>query len=252
MTPNKQKLIERLLSGSDDLFSGFVIAGLEESLEIICDWIKLTLSMDKIPEHLMDDLIGLRADGEATIRILKYYGAGSYPVASDLMAQAHMRIQAWECYLRATKQQDMSQEDDTDAQVIPALKEAQERTKGMLTEADADREMSKHFVEMVDRIEELEAKNKRLSLEVHHANDVADAAIEGVKDAEAKLQNQTQLIEQLFALLDIKEQKDDGRYFHPNIIRSSRALDAEKLEEILVGLRSSVTEYNKSKEKCGD
>jgi hypothetical protein len=47
-------------------------------------------------------------------------------------------------------------EDDADAQFIPALKEAQERTKGLLTEADADREMSKHFVEMADRIEGLE------------------------------------------------------------------------------------------------
>jgi len=163
MTPNKQKLLERLLSGSDDLFTSFVIAGLEESLEIICDWMKLHLSMDKIPDHLMDNLIELRADGEATIRILKYYGAGSYPVASDLMAQAHIRIQAWECYLHATEQRDMSQEDDTDAQPNPALKEAQERTKGMLTEVfEADREMSKHFVEMADRIEELEATLRKL------------------------------------------------------------------------------------------
>ena len=103
-------------------------------------------------------------------------------------------------------------EDDTDAQFIPALKEAQERTKGMLIEADASREMSKHFVEMADRIEELEVK----------------------------LNDQTQLIEQFFALMDIKEQKDDGRYFYPNIIRSSRALDAEKLEEILVKLRGYI------------
>lgn len=156
MTPNKQKLLERLLSGSDDLFTSFVIAGLEESLEIICDWMKLHLSMDKIPDHLMDNLIDLRADGEATIRILRYYGAGDYPVAVDLMAKAHVRIHAWECYLRATEQPDMSQEDDTDVQPIPALKDAQERTKGMLTEDDA--EMSKHFVEMADRIEELEDK----------------------------------------------------------------------------------------------
>jgi hypothetical protein len=104
-------------------------------------------------------------------------------------------------------------EDDTDAQVIPALKEAQERTKGMLTEVfEDDKEMSKHFVEMADKIKELEAK----------------------------LQDQTRLIEQFFALLDIKEQKDDGRYFHPNIIRSSRALDAEKLEEILGKLRGYI------------
>lgn len=156
MTPNKQKLIERLINGGDDLFTSFVIAGLEENLEIIYDEVKKILSMDRIPDHRMDDLIALRADGEATILILQYYGAGEYTVAAELMAKAHIRIRAWECYLRATEQPDMSQEDDTEAQPNPALKAAQERTKGMLTEADA--EMSKHFVEMADRIEELEAK----------------------------------------------------------------------------------------------
>jgi hypothetical protein len=60
------------------------------------------------------------------------------------------------------------------------------------------------------------------------------------------LQHQTTLIEQLFALLEIKEQKDDGRYFHPNIIRSSRALDAEKLETILAELKRTVTANSKS------
>lgn len=143
MTPNKQKLIERLLHGSDDLFTAFVIAGLEENLEIICDEVKNILSMAcqktygyRIPDYRMTDLIELRADGLATIRILKYYGAGDYPVAAELMAKAHMRILGLECSLRATGQANVSQEDDTEAQPIPALKEAQERTKGLLTEAD--------------------------------------------------------------------------------------------------------------------
>jgi hypothetical protein len=135
MTPIKQKLIERLLNGGDDLFTSFVIAGLEENLEIICDEVQGILSMDRILGHRMADLIDLRADGEATIRILKYYGAGDYPVAAELMAKA-VGIQEWECSLRATEQPDMSQEDDTEAQPIPALKAAQERTKGLLTEAD--------------------------------------------------------------------------------------------------------------------
>ena len=134
MTPNKQKLIERLINGGDDLFTSFVIAGLEENLEIIYGEVKKILSMDRIPDHRMDDLIALRADGEATILILQYYGAGEYPVAAELMAKAHIRIRAWECYLRATEQTDMSQEDDTDVQPIPALKDAHEITETALAE----------------------------------------------------------------------------------------------------------------------
>jgi hypothetical protein len=44
-------------------------------------------------------------------------------------------------------------------------------------------------------------------------------------------------IRELFALLDITEQTDDGRTFHPNTIRSCRALDAEKLEQVLSKLK---------------
>jgi hypothetical protein len=59
-----------------------------------------------------------------------------------------------------------------------------------------------------------------------------------IEELEAKLHDQTHLIEQLFALLDITEQTDDGRTFHPNTIRSCRALDAEKLEQVLSKLKS--------------
>jgi hypothetical protein len=89
--------------------------------------------------------------------------------------------------IHVQKELEKLKEDDTDAQVNLALKEAQERTKGMLTEGDTDREMSKHFVEMADKIEELEAENKKLRLEVYHANDVADVSIDKAKDLEAKL-----------------------------------------------------------------
>jgi len=89
-----------------------------------------------------------------------------------------------------------------------------------------------------DRIEELQTQIE----ELHHAVTAAHfkGYMDGKQAAEAKLNDQTRLIEQFFALLDIKEQKDDGRYFYPNIIRSSRALDAEKLEEILVKLRGYI------------
>jgi hypothetical protein len=47
-------------------------------------------------------------------------------------------------------------------------------------------------------------------------------------------------IRELFALLDITEQTDDGHTFHPNTIRSSRALDAEKLDQVLCKLKKWV------------
>ena len=71
-----------------------------------------------------------------------------------------------------------------------------------------------------------------------------------IEELEANLKHQANLIEQLFALLEIKEQKDDGRYFHPNIIRSSRALDAEKLETIMAELKRTVTANSKSSRCC--
>jgi hypothetical protein len=48
------------------------------------------------------------------------------------------------------------------------------------------------------------------------------------------------LLKEFFALLDITEQTDDGKYFKPNKIYSSRALDAEKLNKVLSKLKSIV------------
>lgn len=59
-----------------------------------------------------------------------------------------------------------------------------------------------------------------------------------IKELEDKLQNQTSLIEQFFALLDITEQTDEGRYFRPNVIKSSRAMDAEKMNQVLKELKN--------------
>jgi hypothetical protein len=61
-----------------------------------------------------------------------------------------------------------------------------------------------------------------------------------ITDLEAQwtlLQDQTYLIEQLFALLDKTEETDDGTVFHPNQLRSCRASDTEKLNKILAELR---------------
>ena len=44
-------------------------------------------------------------------------------------------------------------------------------------------------------------------------------------------------IKQLFTLLDITEETDDGRKFRPNRIYSSRVMDVEKLEQVLSKLK---------------
>lgn len=51
------------------------------------------------------------------------------------------------------------------------------------------------------------------------------------------------LVKELFRLLDITEETDEGRVFHPNRISSCRALDAEKLEKVLAGLKSTLEDW---------
>jgi hypothetical protein len=83
-----------------------------------------------------------------------------------------------------------------------------------------------------DRIEELEAK--------------LQAVVDDKVDVVVELTKLKTHLEDFFALLEITEQKEDGRYFHPTTIRSSRALDAEKLETILAELKRSITANDKS------
>jgi len=54
----------------------------------------------------------------------------------------------------------------------------------------------------------------------------------------SKAQAYDVLVRELFRLLDIKEETDDGRVFRPNRISSCRALDAEKLEQVLKELKN--------------
>jgi hypothetical protein len=51
------------------------------------------------------------------------------------------------------------------------------------------------------------------------------------------------LVRELFRLLDITEQTDEGRVFHPNRISSCRALDAEKLEQVLKELKNTLEDW---------
>lgn len=51
------------------------------------------------------------------------------------------------------------------------------------------------------------------------------------------------LVKELFRLLDITEETDEGRVFHPNRISSCRALDAEKLDKVLTALKHTLEDF---------
>ena len=83
-----------------------------------------------------------------------------------------------------------------------------------------------------------------LTLRHQHALHKIDVLEDEIDVLKAKLQNQTHLIEQLFALLDKTEETDDGTVFHPNQLRSCRASDTEKLNKVLTELRSPMKGQN--------
>jgi DNA-binding SARP family transcriptional activator len=78
MTKAKEKLVARLLEGSDDLFTEFVIVGLEDSLDTICNEIKRLLKIKNLNDQQWQDLIELTYDGQATVRVLRYYTVYEY------------------------------------------------------------------------------------------------------------------------------------------------------------------------------
>lgn len=55
---------------------------------------------------------------------------------------------------------------------------------------------------------------------------------------QSKAQAYDVLVRELFRLLDITEETDEGRVFRPNRISSCRAMDAEKLNQVLKELRN--------------
>ena len=59
----------------------------------------------------------------------------------------------------------------------------------------------------------------------------------------SKAQAYDVLVKALFELLDKIEETDEGRVFHPNRISSCRALDAEKLNQVLVELKRTLEDW---------
>ena len=88
MTTAKEKLVKRLLEGNDDIFTEFVIVGLEDSLETICAEVERLINIKDLSDLQHTDLNELYHDGKATIRVLKFYTTGYYNEESQLMNKA--------------------------------------------------------------------------------------------------------------------------------------------------------------------
>ena len=88
MTSAKEKLVARLLEGSDDIFTEFVVVGLEDSLETIYNEVERLLSIKNLSDVQHTDLNELYHDGKATIRVLKYYTTNYYTEQTQLMNKA--------------------------------------------------------------------------------------------------------------------------------------------------------------------
>ena len=88
MTNAKEKLVKRLLEGSDNILTEFVIVGLEDSLETICAEVERLVNIKDLSDIQHTDLNELYHDGKATIRVLKYYTANYYNEQHQLMNKA--------------------------------------------------------------------------------------------------------------------------------------------------------------------
>ena len=88
MTTLKEKLVARLFEGNDDIFTEFVIVGLEDSLETICNEVERLLKIENLSPIQQTDLNELYHDGKATIRVLKYFTTNYYTEQSQLMNKA--------------------------------------------------------------------------------------------------------------------------------------------------------------------
>jgi len=92
MTDAKDKLVKRLLEGSDDIFTDFVVVGLEDSLESICTEVERLVNIKDLSDLQHTDLNELYHDGTATIRVLKYYTSGYYTEQHQLMSRAWNKL----------------------------------------------------------------------------------------------------------------------------------------------------------------
>jgi hypothetical protein len=84
----KEKLVERLIEGSDDIFTEFVVLGLEESLTVIINEITRLVNKPKLSDIEHTELNSLYHDGKSTITVLQYYTADDYSIERKIINSA--------------------------------------------------------------------------------------------------------------------------------------------------------------------
>ena len=89
MTNAKEKLVKRLLEGNDDIFTEFVVVGLEDTLETIITEIERLLGIKNLNDQQWQDLTELCHDGQAAIRVLHYYTAYTYDTQAVLIHKGY-------------------------------------------------------------------------------------------------------------------------------------------------------------------
>jgi hypothetical protein len=88
MKTAKEKLVARLLEGSNDIFTEFVVVGLEDSLETIIVEVERLMQIRDLSDLQQTDLNELYHGGKAHIRVLKYYTTNYYTEQTQLMSKA--------------------------------------------------------------------------------------------------------------------------------------------------------------------
>lgn len=92
MKTAKEKLVARLLADNTDIFTEFVVVGLEDSLEIIIAEVERLMQVKNLSDVQHTDLNELYHDGKAHIRVLKYYTTNYYTEQTQLMNKVWDRL----------------------------------------------------------------------------------------------------------------------------------------------------------------
>jgi len=96
MTTAKERLVKRLLEGNDDIFTEFVIVGLECSLGDIITEVERLLDIKNLSDAQHTDLNEMYYDSMAIIRVLRYHTRSYYTEETQFLNKAWTKLKG--CY----------------------------------------------------------------------------------------------------------------------------------------------------------